>query len=72
MPDEATVQDAIELSGILNDIPEIDLEYAKVGIYSKIKSLTTRIKPNDRIEIYRPLQVDPMVARRTRANRRKT
>jgi len=71
VPEDSTLQQAIELSGILRDIPEIDLGRAKVGIYSKIKSLTTRLKQHDRIEIYRPLLVDPMVARRTRAHGRK-
>lgn len=66
-----TIAEAIEISGLVNSIPEIKLNQLKVGIYSKLKSPETVLQPHDRIEIYRPLQVDPMVARRRRAEKPK-
>lgn len=66
-----TIVEAIEISGLANSIPEINLSQFKVGIYSKLKSPEAVLQPHDRIEIYRPLEVDPMVARRRRAEKPK-
>lgn len=66
-----TIAEAIHHSGILTHFPEIDLAKQKVGIFSQSKKLTDKVKAGDRIEIYRPLAVDPKEARRTRANQQK-
>ena len=58
---------AIQQSGILQQYPEIDLTQQAVGIFGKRVSLDTIPKAGDRIEIYRPLQIDPKQARRHRA-----
>lgn len=65
----ATIEEAIDRSGILELFPEIDLTKQKVGIFSQIKKLTDKIKEDDRIEIYRPLLIDPKEARRKRAKK---
>jgi len=65
--ESCTVEQAIELSGVLGQFPEIDLAVNKVGIFSKICPLTSRLQENDRVEIYRSLAIDPMEARRQRA-----
>lgn len=62
----ATVEDAIIQSKIMQEFPEIDLQYITVGVFSKKATLMTRLKDNDRVEIYRPLVIDPMEARRKR------
>lgn len=67
VPAETTVQQAIELSGIIAQFPEIDLEINRVGIFSKPCKLDQPLQPGDRIEIYRPLSVDPKEARKNRA-----
>ncbi len=59
LPDGATIQDAINRSGILKQFPEIDLEKNKVGIYSKLSKLDTVLSDGDRVEIYRPITCDP-------------
>lgn len=64
-----TVCAAIELSGILQQHPEINLTTQAVGIFGEIVTLETCVAPDDRIEIYRPLTVDPMEARRLRAKK---
>ena len=67
---EGTIlHDAITQSGIGNDAPEIDLTVWRVGIYGKLKPPDTILRDGDRIEIYRPLQVDPKESRRHRALR---
>ena len=63
----STVEQAIVASGLLKEIPEIDLGVNPVGIYGKKKTLDTILRPLDRIEIYRPLRADPKESRRRRA-----
>jgi putative ubiquitin-RnfH superfamily antitoxin RatB of RatAB toxin-antitoxin module len=67
----ATINDAINASGILAAAPEIDLASLRVGIYGKLKDLETPLQHRDRVEIYRPLTADPMESRRRRAAKRK-
>ena len=62
-----TLEEVIGKSGVLAQFPEIDLTQNKIGIYGKLKSLDTVARDGDRIEIYRPLQADPMESRRRRA-----
>jgi putative ubiquitin-RnfH superfamily antitoxin RatB of RatAB toxin-antitoxin module len=61
------IQQAVESSGILQRFPEIDLAHQRVGIFSKKRELTDLLADGDRIEIYRPLTIDPKEARRTKA-----
>lgn len=60
------LEEAIAQSGVLQEMPEIDLTHCKVGIYGKIKSPDTILRKHDRVEIYRPLIADPKEARRRR------
>lgn len=64
VPDECTVRDAIEQSGILKRFPHLDLETNKVGIFGKLAKLDATIKPGDRIEIYRAITADPKTVKR--------
>lgn len=64
---DATVEMAIQASGVLEQFPDIDLTAQKVGIFSRLVPLTQPLQPRDRIEIYRPLKADPKTARRARA-----
>ncbi|WP_025915445.1 RnfH family protein [Herminiimonas sp. CN] len=70
VPPGSTLQAAIEHSGILSEMPEIDLSACQVGIYAKLKTLETILRDGDRIEIYRPLIADPKESRRRRADRK--
>jgi hypothetical protein len=65
----ATIEEAIQRSGLLEAFPEIDLQRAKVGIFGRPAALDERMRDRDRVEIYRPLIADPKDARRTRAGR---
>ena len=67
VPNATTIEQAIELSGILQKYPEIDLKTNKVGIFSKVSKLNTELREGDRIEIYRPLIADPKEARKKKA-----
>lgn len=61
-----TAETAIRASGILDHFPEIELEKATIGIFSKPCKFDQPLKPGDRVEIYRPLLADPKEARRRR------
>lgn len=67
----STIETVIDRSGILELFPEIDLMKQKVGIFSQQKKLSDSVSDGDRIEIYRPLTIDPKEARRRRAAKRK-
>jgi putative ubiquitin-RnfH superfamily antitoxin RatB of RatAB toxin-antitoxin module len=70
VPAGSTVQEAIARSGVLRDVPQIDLTVCRVGIYGKLKSLDAPLRERDRIEIYRPLLADPKESRRKRAEKK--
>lgn len=69
VPAQTSLYQAVVLSNINAYFPQIDLENLKLGIFSKPEaSPTTRqVQAGDRIEIYRPLLVDPKAARKARA-----
>jgi putative ubiquitin-RnfH superfamily antitoxin RatB of RatAB toxin-antitoxin module len=60
LPDGATVRDALAMSGLKGN---------QVGIFGKRVTLETRLADGDRVEIYRPLAMDPKESRRRRAGR---
>jgi putative ubiquitin-RnfH superfamily antitoxin RatB of RatAB toxin-antitoxin module len=62
-----TMAQAIAASGVLTRFPEIDLARNKLGVFGKLKPADTVLRDGDRVEIYRPLQADPMESRRRRA-----
>jgi putative ubiquitin-RnfH superfamily antitoxin RatB of RatAB toxin-antitoxin module len=64
VPDGATVQQAIEKSGILRMFPHIDLAVQKVGVFGKLVKLDANLRPGDRVEIYRPIVCDPQTVPR--------
>lgn len=67
VPAGTKLKAAIEASGVLDDVPEIDLATSRVGIYGKLKALDAVLRDHDRVEIYRPLIADPKESRRKRA-----
>ncbi|MBP0589923.1 RnfH family protein [Paraburkholderia sp. LEh10] len=69
LPQGSTVQQAIDASGILTRHPEIDLGKQRVGVFGKIRPLDAALADRDRVEIYRPLIVDPKVARQRRVEK---
>lgn len=62
-----TALDAIQQSGILQKFSEISLENIEIGIFGKVVKTDTPLRPQDRVEIYRPLIADAKEVRRQRA-----
>jgi hypothetical protein len=69
LPAGATVRDAIEASAIASRHPEIDPATMKIGVFGKPTSLDAPLADHDRVEIYRPLIVDPKLARQRRVEK---
>ncbi len=74
VPPGTTALAAVEQSGITEMFPDIDLASAKMGVFSQVlgtKGLSPPneyvLQPKDRVEIYRPLIVDPKEVRKKRA-----
>lgn len=67
MPAGGTVRQALEASNIAMLLPAGLIDPGRVGIYSRKVSMEQTVREGDRIEIYRPLLLDPMAARRRRA-----
>ncbi len=62
----ARVRDALQQSGLLARHASIDLAQHKVGVWGRWRGLDEPLRDGDRLEIYRPLVVDPKEARRRR------
>ncbi len=69
VPAGSTVAQALESSGIFSMFPELGESRPSLGIWGRKAGLKQVLAPQDRLEIYRPLQVDPKLARRERFNR---
>ena len=66
LPAGATLRDALKSCGF-----EVDLEKQAVGVFGKRGRLDHPLAEGDRVEIYRPLALDPKEARRRRAKGRR-
>ena len=66
LPRGATLIDAVRASGLLDRHADIDLTQARLGIWGRVQPPETLLRERDRVELYRPLTVDPKEARRLR------
>lgn len=66
LPAGATLIEAIRASGLLQRHAGLDLAQAKFGIWGRVERADTPLRERDRVELYRPLVVDPKEARRLR------
>jgi len=64
----ATVDQALRASAMLAR-HGLDAQHIKVGIWGRVVAADTLLRDRDRVEIYRPLIVDPKEARRLRYKR---
>ena len=67
VPPGCTVAEAIGLSGIREEFPDLEQDPKMVGIFSRKVSLDYKLHDGDRVEIYRPLVADPKEMRKQRA-----
>ena len=69
LPAGSTVRDAVQASGLCQRYPALDLGRAGVGVWGRPAKPEQPLRDGDRVELYRPLAVDPKVARRERFGR---
>jgi putative ubiquitin-RnfH superfamily antitoxin RatB of RatAB toxin-antitoxin module len=66
LPRGATLLQAVQASGIQAMFPDLDLQQVQVGVWGRKAGLEQVLRDRDRVELYRPLKVNPKVARRER------
>jgi putative ubiquitin-RnfH superfamily antitoxin RatB of RatAB toxin-antitoxin module len=81
LPEGSLVRDALAVCGLQAGASAVmPLSTSKadpddatpgVGVWGRLVSLDRPLAPGDRVEVYRPLQVDPMDARRLRHRRQR-
>ncbi|MCK7547416.1 RnfH family protein [Marinobacter koreensis] len=72
VPDGTTALEAVKLSGITSLFPEVDPESSDMGIFGKVVKdpAAHELREGDRVELYRPLKIDPKQARLNRAKKK--
>jgi uncharacterized protein len=66
LPAGSTVLDALKACDAFTRWPELTLSKPQVGVWGKRVVYSHVLHETDRLEVYRPLRVDPKVARRER------
>ncbi len=69
VPAGVSAREAVRRSGLPERFPGIDFRNVTIGVFGNPVSPCAPLVQGDRVEIYRPLQVDPKEARRLRAAR---
>lgn len=69
LPAGATACDALRASGLVDRLGTVVFDSLVVGLAGRVCSLATVLRDQDRLELLRPLQVDPKEARRQRYRR---
>jgi hypothetical protein len=67
LPAGGTVREAVEASGIAAEVPGFRLDPERLGVFARKVGPEQPLADGDRVEIYRPLALDPREARRRRA-----
>jgi len=66
LPPASTVRDALLASGLLQRHGLGAPDALTCGVWARIRPLDHPLREGDRVELYRPLKVDPKEARRQR------
>lgn len=69
LPAGSTVAQALDASPLRAQWPALDPAAQGVGVWGRKAALSQVLRDRDRVEVYRPLVVDPKVARRERFRR---
>lgn len=72
VPEGTSAIEVVKLSGIAAIFPEIDADSIDMGIFGKVikKPAEHELRDGDRVELYRPLKIDPKQARLNRAKKK--
>lgn len=67
----STVAEAIDRSGLRERFPGLEISPDRLGVFADRRDPDDLLRDGDRVEIYRPLKIDPKVARRMAAEAKK-
>lgn len=67
LPEGSTVATALAQSGFAAAFPEAGVVDERIGIHGRRTTMEAILRDGDRVEVYRPLLIDPKDARRKRA-----
>jgi putative ubiquitin-RnfH superfamily antitoxin RatB of RatAB toxin-antitoxin module len=67
LSDGATVADALEVSGIARHFPDENLDSLQAGVWGQPVERDRLVREGDRVEVFRPLEMEPREARRLKA-----
>ncbi|PSF08197.1 RnfH family protein [Marinobacter fuscus] len=72
VPPGTTAIEAVRLSRIDQLFPEIDVDNIDMGVFGKVIKVPAEhvLREGDRVELYRPLKIDPKQARANRARKK--
>lgn len=70
LPAASTLEDAIQRSAVRQRFPDLKIDPGRLGIFGSLRRPDDALGNGDRVEIYRPLKMDPKVARRMAAEAR--
>lgn len=65
-----SLRQAVELSGLQVEMSAVDFAQYRLGVWGKVRPGESMACDGDRIELYRPLLVDPKIARARRARKK--
>jgi len=71
LPEGATLSDAVTAAKLHEQCPELSTDGLTVGVWGQVEKSpeSRKLKAGDRVEIYRALTIDPMAARKARADK---
>lgn len=71
LPEGSTVSDALAAARLVQPCAELSADDPVVGVWGQIEKFpqVRQLVAGDRVEVYRPLLIDPMEARRARADK---
>jgi putative ubiquitin-RnfH superfamily antitoxin RatB of RatAB toxin-antitoxin module len=64
MPAGSTVSEAIDAADLGREFPDVDFSSFEVAVWGRVVSRQQPLGDGDRVEILRPLDIDPRDARR--------
>lgn len=67
VPEGTSAREAVRLSAIADMFPEIPVAACRLAVFGELVADTYRLRAGDRVEVCRPLKVDPRDARRALA-----
>ncbi len=72
VPEGTTALEAVKLSGIVDIFPEIEPDTIDMGVFGKVikDPASHELREGDRVELYRPLKIDPKQARLNRVKKK--